>query len=146
MTKIVINADFGGFGLSTDAVIRYNQLKGRKVWVMEDREVMFPIYSFVPPEDRVDAGNIRSGAPINWFEMTLEEKGAYNAAYRDQTFNDRDVVRDDPILVQVVEEMGEKADSRFASLKIVEIPDDVEWQIEEYDGSEWIAEKHRTWS
>ena len=27
----------------------------------------------------------------------------------------------------------------------VEIPDDVEWQIEEYDGSEWIAEKHRIW-
>ncbi len=25
------------------------------------------------------------------------------------------------------------------------IPDDVKWQIEEYDGLEWIAEKHRTW-
>ena len=27
----------------------------------------------------------------------------------------------------------------------VEIPDDVEWQIEEYDGTEHISEKHRTW-
>jgi len=30
-------------------------------------------------------------------------------------------------------------------LKIVEIPDDVDWEINEDDGSEWIAEKHRTW-
>ena len=27
----------------------------------------------------------------------------------------------------------------------VSIPDDVEWQIEEYDGMEWVAEAHRTW-
>ena len=34
----------------------------------------------------------------------------------------------------------------LAKLKIVEIPDDVEWIIEEYDGKEWIAEDHRRWS
>ena len=33
-----------------------------------------------------------------------------------------------------------------ANHKIVEIPADVEWQIQEYDGMEWVAEKHRTWS
>jgi hypothetical protein len=30
-------------------------------------------------------------------------------------------------------------------LAIVEIPDDVQWIIEENDGMEWVAEKHRTW-
>jgi hypothetical protein len=45
----------------------------------------------------------------------------------------------------LVEEMGEKAGSTYSQLRIVEIPDDVEWQIEEYDGSEWVSEKHRTW-
>lgn len=29
--------------------------------------------------------------------------------------------------------------------KVVEIPSDVDWTIEEYDGSETIVEKHRTW-
>lgn len=33
-----------------------------------------------------------------------------------------------------------------ADLKIVEIPDDVEWVIEEYDGIEYVSEVHRTWS
>jgi hypothetical protein len=28
---------------------------------------------------------------------------------------------------------------------VVEIPDGVEWEIAEYDGLEWVAEKHRTW-
>ena len=32
-----------------------------------------------------------------------------------------------------------------STLKIIEIPDDVDWIIEEYDGNEWVAEKHRTW-
>lgn len=53
--------------------------------------------------------------------------------------------RNDPILVQLVEEMGSKSCANFSKLKIVEIPDDVEWQIAEYDGSEWVEEKHRTW-
>jgi len=34
----------------------------------------------------------------------------------------------------------------YSELKVVEIPDDVKWQLEEYDGLEWVAEKHRTWS
>ena len=56
-----------------------------------------------------------------------------------------DIERDDPALVQVVEEMGDAAAGSFSQLKIVEIPDDVEYIIEEYDGSEWVAERHRTW-
>jgi hypothetical protein len=28
---------------------------------------------------------------------------------------------------------------------VIEIPDDVEWIIVDYDGMEHIAEKHRTW-
>ena len=32
-----------------------------------------------------------------------------------------------------------------ANLKIVEVPDDVNWEVVQYDGLEHIAEKHRTW-
>ena len=40
-----------------------------------------------------------------------------------------------------------KADGKVnkSELEIIEIPDDIEFTIEEYDGAEWIAEKHRTW-
>jgi hypothetical protein len=49
-------------------------------------------------------------------------------------------------LVECVETLGDNADGTFAKLKIVDIPDDVEWEIEEYDGVEWVSEKHRRWS
>ena len=56
-----------------------------------------------------------------------------------------EIERNDPRLVAVVEELGKKANTWVSSLKIVEIPDDVDWVIEEYDGLEWVSEKHRTW-
>ena len=54
--------------------------------------------------------------------------------------------RDDPALVKVVEQLGNLASSSHADLKVVEVPNDVKWTIEEYDGAEWVAEVHRTWS
>ena len=56
-----------------------------------------------------------------------------------------DIRRDCPHLVQVVQELGSAANSPYAELKVVEIPNGVEWQIDEYDGNEWVAEAHRTW-
>ena len=55
------------------------------------------------------------------------------------------IARDDPVLVAIVRELGADANGNYADLKIVEVPYGVEWQIEEYDGVEWVAEKHRTW-
>lgn len=60
-------------------------------------------------------------------------------------FYEGNLDRDDKYLVQVVEELKHIASGAYADLKVVEIPDDVEWYIEEYDGCEHIAETHRTW-
>ena len=47
--------------------------------------------------------------------------------------------------VALVKEMGEDANGNFSNLRVVKIPGDVEWAIDEYDGLECVAEKHRTW-
>ena len=63
------------------------------------------------------------------------------------TFRNRAIERDDPILIRVLEQLGVmECSGDHACLRIVEIPDDVEWTIEEYDGKEWVAEVHRTWN
>lgn len=54
--------------------------------------------------------------------------------------------RANPALIQTIRELGEEANGAYAKLRIIEIPDGVSWQIEEYDGIEWVAETHRTWS
>lgn len=49
-------------------------------------------------------------------------------------------------LIAVVESIGvEKASDTFAKLAIVDVPDDIEWEIDDYDGMETVREKHRTW-
>ena len=54
--------------------------------------------------------------------------------------------RTNPELIKVVEELGSEANGEHADLKVVMIPDDVDWTFEEHGGIERIAEKHRTWS
>ena len=98
--KVVINACFGGFGLSDEAIAMYRERKGL-------------------------AADAR-------------------ATYADE------IARDDADLIAVVEALGsEKAgDDRCAFLKVVEVPmwlREKGWHIEEYDGSEHIAEDHQTW-
>ena len=53
--------------------------------------------------------------------------------------------RTDTKLVECVETLGEEANGIYAELKVVEIPDDVEWEIDYYDGIETIHEVHRSW-
>jgi hypothetical protein len=68
------------------------------------------------------------------------------AGITDPSFYDRDIPRDDPYLLKIVRELGMSANGPHSNLKIVEVPGDVKWIVQDYDGAEWIAEEHRTWS
>jgi len=57
-----------------------------------------------------------------------------------------EIPRNDPVFVDIVKELDEKVNSRYSELKVISIPDDIEYTIEEFDGKEWVAEIHRTWS
>jgi len=49
------------------------------------------------------------------------------------------------LLIEAVKKLKKKANGIDADLKIVEIPDDIEWGISGCSGQEWVVEKHRTW-
>ena len=44
-----------------------------------------------------------------------------------------------------MQKLGAKANGLYTTLKIVEIPDDVEWRVDAVNGKEIIREKHRIW-
>ena len=50
----------------------------------------------------------------------------------------RDDYRLDKTLIEVVEELGEEASGMCGNLKVVEIPDNCFYKIDEYDGVETI--------
>ena len=111
--KIVINKCYGGFGLSEEAIFLYGKKKG--INIIKDKK--------------------KSDCFISHYYIDKIKNGNY--------FSDGNIERNDPTLVEVVEELGEKADGPYSELKIVEIPDDMKWEIDEYDGKEWVSEVHR---
>lgn len=60
-----------------------------------------------------------------------------------------DSERTDPRLIKAIESVtaqGGDPSGQYAEIKIVEVPDGVEWTLQDYDGVEAIHEEHRVWS
>ncbi len=136
MKKIVINRCYGGFGLSSDAMKELIRLECPAIKMMTEYEYTGGrLDSFISNEKKQ---SISDGYEVGWIEDVLYKDG--------NVYMYEDKVRDDPTLIQIIETMNEKASGKMSELKIVEIPENIEYEIEEYDGLEWIAEAHQIWS
>ena len=113
--EIVINTCYGGFSLSRTALIEYLEKTGTE-------------YSLQPQPDRDT-------------QLRLGDRIFVNG----NMFDHHSINRDDPALVNVVRQLGSKSWGENAKLKIIKIPRNVDWYIDDYDGKEWVAEKHRIW-
>lgn len=145
--EVVINRCFGGFGLSDTA---YEKLIEWGVpvreYVEQKRDPETHLYQPEPLND---------GQVIFDRELTPPGADGFSKLYHDYKgktrFSQRywetwtDSNRTHPLVVRVVEELGEAANGSCASLAIVRIPDGTDYEIDEYDGNEHIAETHRTW-
>jgi len=83
-------------------------------------------------------------------ELGCEEAVEYMVGLDEDDFGSfypfsEDEKRNHPMLIRVVEELGAEANGRWSDLKIVDIPDNVEWYIHDYDGIESVHEQHRSW-
>jgi hypothetical protein len=67
-------------------------------------------------------------------------RGAWYTYYRlgEEYWNEQLIPRNDPMLVQAVEELGELANGDCAKLKVVEVPPGTKYRITEYHGLEDI--------
>ena len=145
--KVIINNCFGGYGLSDEA---YEWLIARGIpvqkYIQQERDADTGLYKPQPAND---------GRVIFDRELTPRGECSINDIYHEykgktptqQRYWDCwiDAERSDPLIIECVEALGEKASGPLSKLKIVEIPDGVEYVIQEYDGNEHIAEAHRTW-
>lgn len=75
--------------------------------------------------------------------LDVREEPSFMQPFR--VIGEQALARDDLRLVDVVETLGQEASGPHAELIVVCIPDGVDWGIAEYDGAEWVAERHRAW-
>tara|TARA_R110000868_G_scaffold114344_4_gene306445 strand:- start:580 stop:1005 length:426 start_codon:yes stop_codon:yes gene_type:complete len=140
--KIVKNNCYGGFGLSLEAEKEYLKLKGKEAFFYKQTKYTHrdKVNEYIRVDDLKDNFLFVSCLTVDLGKTTD------NLKYGDgEYFSSRDIPRNDPDLITVIDKLGEKANGRCASLSIIEIPDDVEWEVDEYDGLETIREKHRSW-
>lgn len=124
MKKVVYNARYGGFGLSSDALYLMYKYGGplKQIDFSEDdlkgcKKISDSVFSY--GDDIVILTD--SGYKMFWFDP-------YNVTNRSH-----------PILIKVVEELGlEKASGPCAKLSIDVIPDSALYTISEYDGYESV--------
>lgn len=116
MVKVAINTCYGGFGLSDEAC---EWLINEKGWTV---------------------GNIH------------DPKGEQILRNRDASFGKYYIpgaygleLRTNPDVIECIETLGDKVNTELSEIKIVQIPADVDFYIDEYDGIEHVAETHRTW-
>ena len=87
----------------------------------------------------------------NWYgRFSLSDEAVklyetYSNTSGTDRYSSHPAFRSDEQLVRVVEELADLADGRHASLEVIEIPEGVDWLIENYEGREWVAERHRRW-
>jgi hypothetical protein len=152
MREVVINKQYGGFGLSPEATLM--------LYKLGETSIATPINEYYHDRSPIahtaeyEALLGREATLKKWREYlkTKKHEGDSNHLFLtvfspDEKFvlYARDIARDNPNLVKVVKKLGAKANGSCSSLKIVKIPMDVKWEISEYDGLEHIAEVHQTW-
>lgn len=118
--KIVVNRCYGGFGLSQ---LAYKKLIEWGVPITQNTNI-----------------DTKTLQLYTHFKSKLD----CSEEYSDHFFGN-DENRNHPLLIRLVEELGEEANGRNAKLEIVNIPDDVRWEIDDYDGMETVEEQHRSW-
>lgn len=135
--KIVINKCFGGFGLSYKACKEYLKRQGKECFCY--KQTKFKHSEGCDEFQLTDKGRM--------FHITVTKNlgDVTNNIPDDVHFFDDDIKRTDPDLIAVVEELGEEANGDCAELSVIEIPDDVEYDINDYDGIESVHEIHRVW-
>jgi len=136
--KIAINCCYGGFGLSDEA--------SEKLLVR--KKIAYYVVTTLSENGEVISKKFyrKTSSQINRvkYEGDSDPENEYND-YIGMFDYYSHKNRTDPDLLAVIEELGNDANGDCAKLAIIEIPDDVNWEIIDRDGAEYVAEKHRTW-
>ena len=145
MAKVILNKGYGGFQVSAKAHKLYAERLGKKLFYYvgeyshDEREVQYT---------RVSYEEFLKKKTLFYF-YSLKDLGDFISKdiVREDSDSELDLDehhREDPLLIQIVEELGEEASGWAGTLKVVEIPDELangNYMIDDYDGWETLHAK-----
>ena len=161
--KIILNKCFGGFGFSPKVYVEYAKRKGIDLFVYDEKHSNKSMFDYettyfkVPLEQITFDNYAFASVNVNnrlfmphFCTMDLgdsfsnKDKQKYNALNKHSLYLNEHY-RTDEVLISIVEDLGSEANGKFADLKIVEIPDDLDYVIDDYDGIETLHQNVPTW-
>src|SRR5574344_1563460 len=144
--EIILNKDYGGFGLSDKAKALIIKRKGLPFYPyakinLDDDKNFRKVTEKEIMDDTFRGVSFRDG--IVWVSKDLGEHTTDDKIWSEPIlfgYGDgqlsHEVLRVDKDAIEVVKELGEKANGEFACLKVVSIPDGSFYHIDDYDGIE----------
>lgn len=127
--RVVYNNCFGGFGLREEVV----------EWVRENEDELLEQY------DKSDVTELADSTLSG--EMFPDGSGPKKDYHK--TVADFYISRDNELLADIVSveiRTVQKIGGQHSDLRVAEVPDGVNWTIDEYDGKERVEEVSRTFS
>ena len=139
--KILLNKCYGGFGISHKAKYEYYRRKGLNPTYYVENYTNKSFHRASTSDLQYVDNNMRIYVAKDDYGKVLDKDEFWD----NYTYVPNYELRDDKILIEIVEEMGDEVDGDHAKLVVKSIPDDMEYEITEYDGIETLREKHRSW-
>ena len=131
--KVAINKCFGGFNLSGKAMKRYLELKGKPCYFYKQTK-----YAWRDGKNEYSKVSIPDNEEFLDIVATKDFGESISKWPENDTIFYGDIKRTDPCLIQTIEELGDEASGHFSCVEVVEIPDDIDWEISNYDGIETV--------
>jgi len=151
--KVILNKCYGGFMLSNKAQFEYYRRKGTPAFAY-DRVTDWQTHetTFVRVYNANQTVEGPSAWGLLWLNVDVGEQFRADFGFIPESVPTESILRPstndlrvDPIAIAIVEEMGDEASGWASELEVVEIPDGMDWVIDDYDGIETLHEKVRTW-
>lgn len=141
--KVILNKCYGGFGVSKEAYKLYCKKIGKTAYFYKDEYIGNGVVNFY----RITDADFAEYNFSSFYCITkdYENKVNYHNIDKLDILYLNTEYRENTILIEVVEELGEKANGKYAQLEIVDIPNGMNYEIDDYDGIETLRPNVPTW-
>lgn len=138
--KVILNKCYGGFGVSKEAYELYAKKKGVTLYWYE-RDLNNRGYKKLYRNDFEDV-LFKNAITKDFGDVVLKPDDDFWGSILTLNCDSRT----DPTLIEIVEELGsERASDSYSELVVVDIPDDLDYVIDDYDGIETLHQKVQIW-